>query len=178
MNRYINSQKFRVNKEIKSPQVRLISEDGAQLGIFSIKEALAIAEKENTDLVELNASSIPSVCRLLDFGKFKYKQTKKEKEARKRQHVIKVKEVKLRPSIDPHDYSIKLDNAKKFLEKGNKVKVTLVFRGREMAHKEIGEEVLKNFCIDLVATKLGAMETDAKRLGKTMMTVIAPVKTH
>ena len=141
-------------------------------------EALALAEKDLLDLAEVNPNSVPPVCRILDYGKYKYKQTKKEKEAKKKQHVVKVKEVKLRPQIEEHDYNVKLDNSKKFLEKGNKVKLTLVFRGREMAHKEIGEAVLKKFCGEIIESKLGAIEAEAKFFRKAMTLVMSPLKTH
>lgn len=123
-----------------------------------------------------NAS--PPVCRILDYGKFKYRQTKKEKEAKKKQHVVKVKEIKLRPRIDPHDFTIKLDSAKKFLAKGCKVKLTLVFRGREMSHKEIGESIFIKFTEEIVDQKLGLIESEVKKMGKTETLVIAPLKVH
>jgi translation initiation factor IF-3 len=114
----------------------------------------------------------------MDYGRFKYKQTKKEKEAKKKQHVVKVKEVKIRPQIEEHDYKVKLDNSKKFLEKGNKVKLTLLFRGREMAHKEIGEALLKKFCGEILESKLGAVEAEAKLFGKAITLVMSPLKIH
>jgi len=109
---------------------------------------------------------------------YKYRQTKKEKEAKKKQHVVKIKEIKLRPQIEDHDYIVKLDHAKEFLEKGFKVKITLIFRGRELAHKEIGEAVLKRFCTDILESKLGAIESNVKRMGRNMTMVIAPAKSH
>ncbi|OVE73688.1 translation initiation factor IF-3 [bacterium B13(2017)] len=173
----ISNQKLRINREIRSAEVRLIGDDGKQLGIIPTKKAIELAQNEDQDLVEVNPNATPSVCRVMDYGKYKYRQTKKEKEAKKRQHVIKVKEIKLRPAIDEHDCNVKLENAKKFLEKGNKVKLTLMFRGRELAHKEIGEAVLKRFCESLVESKFGAIESNVKRIGRNMTMVVAPLKT-
>jgi translation initiation factor IF-3 len=144
--------------------------------VISRDDAIRIAESKILDLVEVQPTSVPPVCRIMDYGKFRYKQTKKEKEAKKKQHVVKVKEIKLRPQIEEHDYLVKLDSVKKFLAKGNKVKLTLVFRGREMAHKEIGEEVLKRFCTDIIESKLGAVESEAKMIGKTVLVVLGPLK--
>ena len=115
---------------------------------------------------------------MLDFGKYKYQQTKKEHDAKKKQHVVKVKEIKIRPQIEEHDYNVKLDSALNFLEKGNKVKMTLVFKGRELAHKEIGEAVLKKFCNEVVDSKLGAMESEGKMIGRSITLVLAPTKLH
>lgn len=143
-----------------------------------MQDAIISAEKENLDLVEVGPNASPPVCRILDFGKFKYRQTKKEKEAKKKQHVVKVKEIKLRPRIDPHDFTIKLDSAKKFLAKGCKVKLTLVFRGREMSHKEIGESIFIKFTEEIVDQKLGLIESEVKKMGKTETLVIAPFKAH
>jgi translation initiation factor IF-3 len=167
-----------MNREISAKEVRLISADGNQLGVVPISEAIALAEKDQLDLAEVNPNSVPPVCRIMDYGKFKYKQTKKEKEAKKKQHVVKVKEVKIRPQIEEHDYKVKLDSSKKFLEKGNKVKLTLLFRGREMAHKEIGEAVLKKFYGELLESKLGVIEAEAKLFGKAITVVMGPLRTH
>ncbi|MBN2144256.1 MAG: translation initiation factor IF-3 [Candidatus Aureabacteria bacterium] len=172
----MSNLKFRINREIPAKEIRVIADDGQQLGIISRDEAIRLAESKLLDLVEVNPTSVPPVCRIMDYGKFRYKQTKKEKEAKKKQHVVKVKEIKLRPQIEEHDYLVKLESAKKFLTKGNKVKVTLVYRGRELAHKEIGEEVHKKFCADIVETKLGAIESEAKMIGRTVLVVIGPLK--
>lgn len=156
----------------------MIGYEGQQLGIVPIEEALRLAEEETFDLVEVSANATPPVCRILDYGKYKYKLTKKEKEAKKKQHVIKVKEVKLRPAIDEHDYLVKLDSAKKFLEKANKVKLTMMFRGRELAHKEIGEGILVKFCQEITSASLGSLESEPKMIGRAITVVIAPSKTH
>ena len=176
--RTINNINLRINAEIRCKEVRVIGGDAQQLGVMSVKDALAAAEKEGLDLVEVNPHSVPPVCRMLDFGKYKYKQTKKERDAKKKQHVVKVKEIKIRPQIEEHDYHVKLDSALSFLEKGNKVKMTLVFKGRELAHKEIGEAVLKKFCNDVVDSKLGAMESEGKMIGRSITLVLAPTKLH
>jgi translation initiation factor IF-3 len=156
----------------------VISDDGTQLGIMSIEDALNRAGEQNVDLVQVNPNAKPPVCRLMDYGKYKFRQTKKEKEAKKKQHTVRVKEIKLRPRIDEHDYHVKFENARKFLSKGNKVKITLIFRGRELRHREIGEEKLKQFCDEIVESNAGTLESNAKKMGRNMVVYIAPVKSH
>ncbi len=138
-----------MNERIRVPEVRVIGEDNEQIGVLKTRDALAMARSLNVDLVEVAPNAIPPVCRLLDYGKYRYEQGKKEKEARKSQKVIVVKEVRLRPKIDDHDLETKSKQARVFLEEGHKVKMTVLFRGREMAHQEIGREVL-NQMIDLL----------------------------
>ena len=139
----------RVNDQITERKVRLVGADGAQVGIVSIDDALAMAEEAGLDLVEVSPNAEPPVCKILDYGKYKYEAQKKAAEARKKQKVIEVKEVKMRPGIDIHDYDVKLKAARKFLDNGDKVKVTIRFRGREMAHQELGMAVLMRFRDDL-----------------------------
>jgi translation initiation factor IF-3 len=162
---------LRINKEIRTPKVRLISDEG-QVGIVSIHEALQMAEEAGLDLVEIVPTSQPPVCKIMNFGKYRYDQTKREKESKKAQHQIKVKEVKLKPNIDDHDLETKLRQAKEFLSKGNKVKVTLSYRGREMAHPEIGENLMQKVCEDLV--EYASAESTPKRMGRMLTVVLAP----
>lgn len=164
----------RVNNDIRASQVRTIDDQGRQVGILSIQEALDLAIKRNLDLVEVAPEATPPVCRIMDFGKYRYEQTRKEKEARKKQHVVKIKEVKFHPNIEDHDYGVKLKQISEFLEKGNKVKVTLVFRGREMMHMEFGKKVLDRLVGDI--SKVGAVEQTPKLLGRSMIMIIGPTK--
>ncbi len=129
-----------INDEIRDREVRLISESGEQLGIMSAREALAKAEEASLDLVKISPTANPPVCKLMDYGKFKFEQSKREKEARKNQRVVEIKEVRMSPGIDVNDFNVKLRNAQKFLAEGNRVKVTVRFRGREMAHTDIGRK--------------------------------------
>ncbi|MDD3807183.1 MAG: translation initiation factor IF-3 [Candidatus Marinimicrobia bacterium] len=139
----------RINQEIRAPKVRLIGENGNQIGIVNIQEALREAEKSGLDLVEVSPNASPPVCKILDYGKYKYQQQKHEKENRKKQHVIQVKEIRFRPGIDVHDIETKTKKIREFIEDGSKVKVTVMFRGREMAHKEYGQKI-----IDIVSEKV------------------------
>lgn len=164
----------RVNNEIRAPKVRTIDDQGRQVGILSTQEALDLAVKRNLDLVEVAPEATPPVCRIMDFGKYRYEQTRKEKEARKKQHVVKIKEVKFHPNIEDHDYGVKLRHITEFLQKGNKVKVTLVFRGREMMHMEFGKKLLDRLVQDI--SKVGAIEQSAKLLGRNMFMTIGPTK--
>ena len=163
---------MRINKEIRAQQVRVIGIDGEQAGILSLREAMALAEDFNVDLVEIAPTATPPVCKIIDYGKFRYEQTKRERESKKSQHQIKVKEVKLKPNINDNDFDVKLNRARKFLEKGNKVKVTCMFRGREMAHPEVGEAVVKRMCEGL--EDLGTVESPMKRFGRAINVVLAP----
>lgn len=163
---------MKVNKEIRAPKVRLISKDGEQVGIVLFLDALRRAEEDNLDLVEVVPTASPPVCKIMDYGKYRYDQTKREKESKKSQHQIKVKEVKLKPNIDEHDYMVKMKKAKEFLSKGNKVKVTLMYRGREMAHSEYGVRLVERLCNDLV--EVGTVESSPKRMGRFLTVVIAP----
>lgn len=163
---------LRVNRQIRAPKVRVIGSDGSQVGVLLIKEALLKAQEEHLDLVEIAPNAQPPVCKIIDYGKFRYDQTKKEKESKKAQHQVRVKEVKLKPNIDEHDLQTKLKQARQFLEKGNKVKITCMFRGREMAHPELGEKIVKDFCKGLEDVAL--VEAPPKLLGKNLIGVVAP----
>lgn len=163
---------LRVNRQIRVPRVRVISQSGEQIGILSIEEALRMAEDEGVDLVEIVATSTPPVCKIINYGKFRYDQTKREKESKKAQHQIKVKEVKVKPNIDDHDLETKMRHAHEFLSKGNKVKVTCQFRGREMAHPEIGDKLMKRITEKLADISL--VETPSNMMGRMLTMVLAP----
>ncbi|HIA77247.1 MAG TPA: translation initiation factor IF-3 [Gammaproteobacteria bacterium] len=164
----------RINKEITAGNIRLIGEGGEQLGIVSVTEAHQIAEEKQLDLVEISPYAEPPVCRLMDYGKFLYSVAKKKQESKKKQKQIIVKEVKFRPGTDVGDYDIKVRNLVRFLDAGNKVKVTLRFRGREMAHQELGMKMLKRVEADL--DELGVVEQMPKMEGRQMVMVLAPKK--
>ena len=162
----------RVNEDIRAAQVRLIDEDGEMQGIMSARDAVQRAAAAGLDLVEISPNADPPVCKILDFGKFKYEQQKKKNEARKRQRVIEIKEVKVRPNIDENDYQVKLRAMRSFIEEGDKVKVTLRFRGREMAHQDIGIKVLERIRADMdVETKVEQMP---KMENRQMVMVLSP----
>ncbi|MEM0989741.1 MAG: translation initiation factor IF-3 [Pseudomonadota bacterium] len=165
----------RVNGMIRSPEIRLIDHEGENHGVVDPRRAMTLAEDAGLDLVEISPNANPPVCKIMDFGKFKYEQQKKANEAKKKQKVIEVKEVKFRPNIDTHDYDVKMKNVTKFLEGGDKVKVTLRFRGREMAHQEIGRDLLHKIADDIDG--LGKIEAMPKMEGRQMIMVAAPVKT-
>jgi translation initiation factor IF-3 len=161
-----------VNEGIRAREVRLIDQNGEQLGIKTKQEAMEIAARVNLDLVMVAATAKPPVCRIMDYGKFRFEQQKKDKEARKNQKIISLKEVRLSPTIDQHDFDTKLRNARKFLEKGDKVKASIRFKGRAITHKEIGQRVLTRFleaCADL-----SSVESAPKMDGRSMFLVLAP----
>ena len=162
----------RINGAIRSPQVRCIDPDGNQLGILDTREAIAKAEDFGLDLVEVQPNAEPPVCKILDYGKFKYEAQKRANEARKKQKTIDVKEIKFRPNIDEHDYQVKMRNVTKFLNGGDKVKVTLRFRGREMAHQELGANVLAR--VREETEELAKVEAMPKLEGRQMVMVLAP----
>lgn len=162
----------RVNDDINVPNVRVVGQDGAQLGILSLGDALAVAAEAGLDLVEVAPGASPPVCKILDFGKFKYAEQKKKSEARKKQKTIEVKEIKMRPNIDDHDYDVKLRNIRRFLDDGDKVKVTIRFRGREMAHQDLGMKVLDRVREEV--DELSKVEQFPKLEGRQMVMVIAP----
>ncbi|HZE59932.1 MAG TPA: translation initiation factor IF-3 [Burkholderiales bacterium] len=164
----------RINREITAPEVRLVAENGDQLGIKTVVEALKLAEEANVDLVEIAPLANPPVCKLMDYGKFRYREQKKEHEAKRKQKQIQVKEIKFRPGTDEGDYKIKLQKLIEFLDQGDKAKVTLRFRGREMAHKEFGERLLERVKKDLDA--VGLVEQFPKLEGRQMVMVLAPKK--
>ncbi|MGQ0714337.1 MAG: translation initiation factor IF-3 [Gemmatimonadaceae bacterium] len=150
----------------------MIAPDGSQLGILEVDAALARAQEEGLDLVEVAPTARPPVVRIMDYGKFKFEQAKQARIAKKKQHVILLKEVKYRPGIDDHDFDTKTRHARRFLEDGNKVKVTMMFRGRQVAHPELGKDVLDRVAGDLA--DIGKIETDAKLEGKNMTMILAP----
>ncbi len=162
----------RVNYEIRLPAVRLVDERGEMLGVVPIREALERAELAGLDLVEVAPQAEPPVCKILDYGKYKYEAQKKKAEARKRQKVIEVKEIKFRPGIDDHDYDVKMKAMRKFLAEGDKVKVTLRFRGRELAHQELGSQLLDRVRNDL--NEICKVEQFPRMEGRQMIMVVAP----
>ncbi|HKX37788.1 MAG TPA: translation initiation factor IF-3 [Burkholderiales bacterium] len=164
----------RINGEINAPQVRLVGEQGEQHGIVAIADALRMAEEQNVDLVEIAPLAVPPVCKLMDYGKFRYREQKKAHEAKLKQKQIQVKEIKFRPGTDEGDYKIKLGKLTQFLEDGDKAKVTLRFRGREMAHQEFGVRLLERVKADLQA--VGLVEQFPKLEGRQMVMVLAPKK--
>ena len=168
----ISKESPKINEEIRAREVRVTSSTGEQLGIISLRDALRIAGEQQLDLVEVAPTAKPPVCRIMDFGKYRYEQQKRDKEARKKQKVVSVKEVKLRPNIEQHDFDVKLKNAVRFLEEGNKVKVTIMFRGRELSHPELGREILKRVA-ELLKDSV-SIERDAKLEGKNMIMILAP----
>ena len=157
-----------------APQVRLIGADGQHFGVISIKEALKLGEEHALDVVEVSPNAEPPVCRLMDYGKFKYQQNKKQQAAKKQQKVVQIKEIKLRPKTEEHDLQYKVKNAARFLEDGNKVKVSVSFIGRELTHKEIGEHILEKF-IGLLGNS-GVIEQPIKSEGRSMIVIFAPEK--
>ncbi|WHH58918.1 translation initiation factor IF-3 [Petroclostridium sp. X23] len=161
-----------INEEIRDKEIRLIDSDGSQLGIMSAKEAQRLANSKNMDLVKIAPQANPPVCRVMDYGKYKFELAKKEKEAKKNQHVVSIKEVRISPSIDEHDFNTKVNNAIKFLKSGDKVKVTVRFRGREVHHSSLGETLLQRFADRI--SELGTVEKRPKLEGKNMAMFIAP----
>ncbi len=166
------SKELRINEEIRCKEVRLIDDAGEQLGVMAPREAAKIAAEKNLDLVEIAPNANPPVCRIMDYGKYKYEQSKREKEAKKNQKVISVKEVKLRPNIEDHDFLTKAKNASKFLAAGDKVKVTIMFRGREITHPELGKELCERFAEELAS--VSKVEKPAKVEGRNMIMILAP----
>ena len=168
----ISKETLRINEEIHIREVRVTSATGEQLGIMLTRDALKLAEEQHLDLVEVAPKAKPPVCRIMDFGKYRYEQQKREKEAKKKQKVITIKEVKLRPNIEQHDFDVKVKNALRFVEEGNKVKVTIMFRGREMSHQDLGRDVLRRVAEKL--QDLVSIERDARLEGKNMIMILAP----
>ena len=164
----------RINREITAPEIRLTGVEGEQLGIVKLFDALRLAEEKDVDLVEIAPTAQPPVCRLMDYGKFKYQEQKKAHEAKLKQKVIQVKEVKFRPGTDDGDYEVKLRNLKRFLDEGDRTKITLRFRGREMAHQEIGARMLDRLKTDL--EEFGQVEQMPKMEGRQMVMMLAPKK--
>ena len=164
---------FRVNGKIRAREVRVVSGDGKQLGVLSLSEALTLARNQGVDLVEIAATAVPPVCRLVDYGKFRYEQAKKDKESKKHQHATTVKEIQLSPRIDPHDLGVKLNHAIEFLCEDMKVKVVLKFRGREMAHTEFGFQVITKFLEDIAL--YGHPDFQPKLVGRSITLMISPL---
>lgn len=165
---------FRANRDIRVPKVRLIDDEGTNYGVISTRDALDRAMDAGLDLVEVSPNVDPPVCKIMDFGKFKYEQARAAREARKKQHTTQVKEVKFRPGIEDHDYDFKLRHARRFLAEGNKVKLTMMFRGRQMSHPELGREVLLRAQGDL--EEVGKVESEPSFEGRTMFMVLAPTQ--
>jgi translation initiation factor IF-3 len=163
-----------INERIRFPKIRAIDTDGTQLGIISPQEALRIAEEKELDLVLVSDKADPPVCRIMDYGKYKFEQEKKAREARKKQHTADVKEVKMRYKIEEHDYQVRVNQAVRFLEDGDKVKATITFRGREIQHSDLAEELLKRMATDLA--ELAEVQQAPKREGRNMMMLLSPKK--
>jgi translation initiation factor IF-3 len=165
-------KRVRINEQIRVPEVRLIGPDGQQVGVMPIKEALAQAAEAHLDLVEVAPQAAPPVCRIMDYGKFKYQQSKKQQEARRRQTIIQVKEIKVRPKIEEHDMGFKLKNTRRFLAEGDKVKISVIFRGREIAHTDRGYRILAQMAEALA--DVGGIEQDPKLEGRNLSMIVAP----
>lgn len=163
---------MRINEEIRAREVRVIGSDGEQLGIMSGREAQQLAYEKHLDLVEIAPTAKPPVCRIMDYGKYRYEQQKREKESRRKQKTFDIKEVKLRPGIEEHDFNVKFKNAVRFLEDGDKVKVTIMFRGRELSHPELGEVLLNKMAAQL--KEMAVVERQPKLEGKNMIMIVAP----
>lgn len=165
-------KEMQINEEIRDRELRVIAADGEAIGIMSAAEALKIAEEKNLDLVKIAPQAKPPVCKIMDYGKYRFEQTKREKEARKNQRVIEIKEIRLSLNIDKHDFETKVNHAKRFLESGNKVKVSIRFRGREMAHPENGLVTMSNF--SEACSEFSSVEKPAKLEGRSMQMFLAP----
>ncbi len=168
----MSTKNVRVNSQIRISPIRLVDDAGNQLGVVELEDARTMAVERDLDLVEVAPNARPPVVRIMDYGKFKYRENKKAKEAKKKQHVIQMKEIKLRSKIDDHDLEFKMRHARKFLEKQNKVKVTMVFRGREVVHKELGEDVLRRFFDGI--SDLAVKEGMIKMEGRNMIMIMIP----
>jgi translation initiation factor IF-3 len=172
----IDEQQRRINAEIKVPRVRLVDADGTQVGIVPLAQALRRAREQDLDLVEVAAQADPPVCRIMDWGKHRYEQEQKDKDARKRQNRITVKEIKMRPKISDNDYGTKSGHVRRFLEEGAKVRASIMFRGREMAHTELGLKLLHRLAADMA--ELATVEAEPKVDGRNMVMVLAPQRTR
>ncbi|MDO4748453.1 MAG: translation initiation factor IF-3 [Eubacteriales bacterium] len=168
----IGTKEIQINEEIRDKELRIIGEDGAQLGIMSATQALEIAAEKNLDLVKIAPQATPPVCKIMDYGKYRFEQAKREKEARKNQHVVNIKEIKLSLNIDTHDFNTKLKNAHKFFAHGDKVKVSIRFRGREMGHAEYGYDTMQKFAE--ACQEVANIEKPAKLEGRQMLMFLAP----
>lgn len=167
----ISNKELQINEEIRDKELRVIGADGTQLGIMSAAKALETAAGQNLDLVKIAPQAVPPVCRIMDYGKYRFEQTKREKEAKKNQRVVDIKEIRLSLNIDTHDFNTKLNHATRFIQGGDKVKVSIRFRGREMGHPELGYDIMKRFaeaCADIAS-----VEKPAKLEGRTMLMFLA-----
>ncbi len=162
----------RVNERIRVPQVRVIGEDGSQIGVLPSREALAMAQSKGLDLVEVSPTARPPVCRIMDYGKFKYEQNRRARKAKKKQHQMQLKEVKMRPKIEGHDYDFKVQHAREFLLERDKVKLTVTFRGREIAHQDLGYKLIQRAIADLA--ELSTVESPPRSEGRTLTAVLMP----
>jgi translation initiation factor IF-3 len=163
-----------INERIRFPKIRVIDVEGGQLGILTPKEALKMAEEKELDLVLVSDKADPPVCRIMDYGKFKFEQEKKAREARKKQHTADVKEVKMRYKIEPHDYKVRINHAERFLKEGDKVKATVMFRGREIQHADLAEDLLNRMAVDL--QNVAEIQQPPKREGRNITMLMAPKK--
>ena len=163
-----------INENIRFPEVRVIGTDGEQLGILSPRDAQRMAEEKELDLVLVSDKANPPVCRIMDYGKYKFEQEKRAREAKKKQHTADVKEVKMRYKIDDHDYQVRVKNAKRFLKSGDKVKATVMFRGREIQHSSLAKELLKRMAVDL--EEVAEVQQAPKQEGRSMMMLLSPKK--
>lgn len=164
----------KINERIRFPKIRVIDTDGSQLGILTPDEALTMAEEKDLDLVLVSETATPPVCRIMDYGKFKFEQEKKAREARKKQHAADVKEVKMRYKIEEHDYNVRVKSAERFLKSGDKVKATITFRGREIQHSDLAEELLNRMAKDL--EEIAEIQQSPKKEGRNMMMLLSPKK--
>ena len=170
----IDKRKYRINEKIRAREVRLIGPEGKQIGIVSLGEALAKAEEYGLDLVEVAPQADPPVCKIMDYGQFLYQEAKKAKEAKKRQSQVELKEIKVRPKTEEHDLQTKVRHIRRFLEDGNKVKIRVFFRGRELAHPELGRQVLQK--IEEAVKELGRVEMAPRMEGRQMIMILGPIK--
>ena len=168
----ISKQELQINEQIRDKELRVIDSDGTQLGIMSLRQAMEIAEQKNLDLVKIAPQANPPVCKIIDYGKFRFEQAKREKEARKNQRVVEIKEVRLSLNIDTHDFETKRNHALRFISEGNKVKASIRFRGREMGHPELGLDIMKRFADAM--SEVANVEKPAKLEGRTMLMFLAP----
>lgn len=171
----IGKLEHQINEEIRDKEIRVIGAEGDQLGIMSSHDALALAEEQELDLVKIAPNAVPPVCKIMDYGKFRFEQLKKEKEAKKNQHVVEIKEIRMSPSIDTNDFNTKVKSALKFLQDGNRVKVTVRFRGREMAHTSLGTELLEKFGAE--CGEIAVVAKGAKLEGRNMSMFLSPKNT-
>lgn len=169
---FISTKELQINEEIRDKEIRVITDDGEQLGIMSSKDALKEAEKRSLDLVKIAPNAQPPVCKIMDYGKYRFDKAKKEKEAKKNQKVIETKEIRLSVNIDTHDFDTKVNHALKFLKSGNKVKVSIRFRGREMAHAHLGNGIMERFAE--AVSELGSVDKPAKLEGRQMLMFLSP----